>query len=280
MKKAEALQAANPHAAFGANKFADMSEAEFASNLNGAEYFRRAMATPVTRVSAPLGARLAVAGTKVDWREKGGVTAVKSQGACGACWAFSTIGNIEGAWFAAGNPLTPLSVQELTSCDSSNSGCNGGLMDNAFKWILEKRRGEIVTEESYPYESGRGGAAPVCKSDEELDSLPVGAVITGYTHLERSEDTLAAFVAQNPVSVAVDATSFQSYVGGILTNCINRQINHGVLAVGFDSEHVPPYWIVKNTWGQNWGEAGFVRIAKGSNQCLINEYATTAIVKK
>jgi len=279
MKKAEALQAANPLATFGANKFADMSETEFAARLNGAEYYRRAMAEPVTAVSAPLAERLAVAGTKVDWREKGAVTPVKDQGSCGSCWAYSATGNIEGAWFVAGNTLTSLSEQQLTSCDNIDSGCNGGLMDNAFKWILSARKGEIVTEASYPYVSGHG-VAPACKSTAEVDKLPVGAVITGFNHLERSEDTLAAFAAKHPVAVAVDATSFQTYHSGILTNCINRQINHGVLVVGFDNSHVPAYWIVKNSWGQNWGESGFARIAKGSNQCLINAYATTAIVKQ
>ena len=153
MQKAEVMQAANPHATFGANQFADMSETEFASRLNGAEFYRRAMAESTSTVDAPLADIVAAAGEKVDWREKGAVTPVKDQGSCGSCWAFSATGNIESMWFIAGNPLTAVSDQQLTSCDKIDSGCNGGLMDNAFNWLLKTRKGEIVTDESYPYAS-------------------------------------------------------------------------------------------------------------------------------
>ena len=280
MKKAETLQAANPLATFGANQFADFSEAEFAARINGAEFFKQAVAEVKVYTTATLAEVHAAAGEIVDWRAKGTVTAVKNQGSCGSCWAYSALGNVENQWAVAGNALTPLSEQLLTSCDTIDSGCNGGLMDNAFKWLINNRKGEIVTEESYPYVSG-GGRAPACKSKSELDSLPVGATITGFNHLDRSEDTLAAYVkSTGAIAVAVDATTFQSYRSGIVTNCVNRQINHGVLTVGFDDVNVPPYWIIKNSWGTSWGEAGYLRLAKGTNQCLINSYSTTAIVKK
>ena len=278
MKKAEVMQAANPLAVFGANHFADMSEAEFAKKIHGAKYFANAKAKSTKKVAAPLAERMSAAGEKVDWREKGAVTPVKNQGSCGSCWAYSATGSIEGAWAVAGNPLTAVSEQELVACDTTDGGCDGGLMDDAFEWLINNRKGEIVTEASYPYASA-SGYSPACKSTSELNTLPVGAVITGYNHLEESEDTLAAAVLKNPVSVAVDATSFQSYRNGILTSCINRQINHGVLAVGYDDTNVPPYWIIKNSWGTSWGEGGYLRLAKGSNQCLITEYATYAIVK-
>lgn len=299
MKKAKEMESSNPLASFGATRFADMSEAEFASlYLNEGEFFRRAIAlrdaktveeqkgllmkdsstSSALLATAPLADRLATQNTRIDWREKGAVSRVKDQGPCGSCWAFSTTGNVEGAWVAAGNTLAPLSEQFLVSCVSTNRGCGGGLMDNAYAWLLEHRRGEMITEEAYPYAGTH--VTPHCKSDEELDKLAVGAVITGYTHLEESEDTLAAYVAKHPIAIAVDATSFQTYRGGILTNCISRQINHAVLAVGFDTQHMPPYWIIKNSWGPNWGESGYVRIAKGSNQCLVTAYATTAAVKQ
>lgn len=281
MKKAKEMESSNPLASFGATRFADMSEAEFASRyLNQGEFFRRAIARREAELlaTAPLADRVATQNTRIDWREKGAVSRVKDQGQCGSCWAFSTTGNVEGAWVAAGNTLTPLSEQFLVSCVSSNHGCNGGLMDNAYAWLLEHRRGEMITEEAYPYAGAH--ASPRCKSDEELDKLAVGAVITGYTHLEESEDTLAAYVAKHPIAIAVDATSFQTYHRGILTNCVSRQINHAVLAVGFDTQHVPPYWIIKNSWSSQWGESGYIRIAKGSNQCLVTAYATTATVKQ
>ena len=280
MKKAEVLQAANPLATFGANQFADMSEAEFKSRINGAEYFKEAMAKvdESKALTASIADRVAASGVIIDWRAKGVVTPVKNQGSCGSCWAYSANGNIEAMWAIAGNPLTALSEQLLTSCDTIDHGCNGGLMDNAFNWLINFRKGEVITEAAYPYVSG-SGRNPACKPKSELDALPVGAVIKGYDHIARSEDTLASYVQKvGPLSVAVDATTFQSYRGGIVTSCINRQINHGVLAVGYDDINVPPYWIIKNSWGTSWGESGYLRLAKGSNQCLINSYSTTAIV--
>ena len=280
MKKSEVLQAANPLAVFGANQFADMSDAEFATRINGASFYKKAMAESTHTVEAPLADIVAAAGEKVDWRDKGAVTPVKNQGSCGSCWAFSATGNIESMWFIAGNPLTAVSDQQLTSCDTIDHGCNGGLMDNAYNWLLSARKGEIVTEAAYPYVSG-SGSNPACKPKTEIDAMPVGAVITGIDHIARSEDTLASYVLKTgPMAVAVDATTFQSYRSGIVTSCVNRQINHGVLAVGYDDTNVPPYWIIKNSWGTSWGESGYLRLAKGSNQCLINSYATTAIVKK
>ena len=209
MKKAEVLQAANPLATFGANQFADMSEVEFNTRLaNGAAFYKAAMAESTTTVEAPLADIVAAAGEKIDWREKGAVTPVKNQGSCGSCWAFSATGNIESMWFIAGNPLTRVSEQQLTSCDTIDHGCNGGLMDNAYNWLLRNRKGEIVTEEAYPYVSGNG-RNPSCKSASEVSAMPVGAVIKGIDHIARSEDTLAAYVQKvGPMAVAVDATSF------------------------------------------------------------------------
>ena len=298
MKTAEAQKASNPLADFGVGPFADMSAGEFAkAYMGGAEYFRRAMLT-TERAPAAFAPAAALASSKkaaasngqwafasttnarVDWREKGAVTPVRHQGSCGSCWAYSTAGNIEGLWAAAGNPLAAVSIQQLTSCVSENHGCNGGLMDKAFEWIITKRRGEVVTEEAYPYEAGNGRNPP-CRPDSEVDKMPVAATIGGYYAIQKSEDAIADVVlSAGPVAAAVDATSFQMYRGGVITNCVSSQINHGILVVGFDTQHVPPYWVIKNSWGTMWGDNGYVRIAKGSNQCLINSFAVTATLKK
>ena len=280
IKKSEVLQAANPLATFGANQFADMSESEFASYLGGASYYKKALASrPAKRATASLAERVAATGQVFDWRTKGAVTPVKNQGSCGSCWAYSATGSIEGQWFIAGNPLTSVSEQQLVACDHIDGGCDGGFMDDAFEWIINYRNGEIVTEAAYPYASG-GGYSPACKSKAEIDAMPIGAKISGYDHMADGEDTLAAYVLKTPVSVAVDATTFQSYRSGVVTSCINRQLNHGVLAVGFDDVHVPPYWIIKNSWGTSWGESGYMRLVKGAHQCLIGDYSTTALVDK
>ena len=277
MKRAEELNRANPLARFGANVFSDMSAEEFKSYHNAESHFaaHKRSATPIEYGAAEL---RAAAGQKIDWRAKGAVTPVKNQGQCGSCWAFSTTGGIEGQWFLAGNALTALSEQELVSCDHVDSACNGGLMDNAFGWLVSNQKGQIVTEASYPYVSGNG-IVPACSAN--LASKPVGATITGHRDIAKSEDQLAAFVySSGPLSVAVDASTWQTYNGGIMTSCRAGQLNHGVLAVGFDDTASTPYWIIKNSWSSSWGEAGYIRVAKGTNQCNIKGMASTSIVSK
>jgi C1A family cysteine protease len=270
MRKAEKLQALNPLAKFGVNEFSDVSAAEFKVRHNAQRHFAKvaekkgpAAMTGVTALPP-----------SIDWRKKGAVTYVKNQGQCGSCWSFSTTGNIEGQWFLAGHTLVALSEQELVSCDTIDSGCNGGLMDNAFDWLVEKRGGQIVTEQSYPYVSG-DGQVPACS----LTNRVFGAQIDGHQDIAHDELTMAQTLQTNgPISVAVDATSWQTYTGGVLSNCQSTQLDHGVLIVGFESSGSQPYWIIKNSWGGSWGEQGYIYVSYGSNQCLINNYPTTSRV--
>jgi len=160
------------------------------------------------------------------------------------------------------------------SCDTVDSGCNGGLMDNAWGWLLSAHQGKIVTEASYPYVSG-GGNVPACS----MSGTVHGATINGHKNIQTTETAMAAFVyASGPLSIAVDATSWQTYVGGIMTNCISSQIDHGVLIVGYDDNNQPPYWIIKNSWGPSWGESGYIRVEKGTNQCLITSLPCSSTV--
>ncbi|KEG05488.1 cathepsin L-like protein [Trypanosoma grayi] len=162
----------------------------------------------------------------------------------------------------------------LVSCDTTDAGCNGGLMDDAFTWIIQDHNGTVDTEASYPYVSG-AGYSPKCRTA----SHEFGAAISGYNDLPNDEDKMAAWLAvHGPIAIAVDATSFQFYMGGVLTNCISEQLDHGVLLVGYDDSNSPPYWIIKNSWGTSWGEEGYIRIEKGKNQCLVNEYPTSSVV--
>jgi len=279
MKRAAQFQATNPLAKFGVNEFADQSAAEFKStHHNGEQFYARAVARQAGEPHVDYSAeeKLGAQGRSIDWRKKGAVTYVKNQGQCGSCWSFSTTGGIEGQWFLAGHELVALSEQEFVSCDTIDSGCNGGLMDNAYQWVLQAHNGSIVTEKSYPYVSGDGYAPPCSMSGTKF-----GAQITGYENIAHDEDTMANWVYQNgPLSIAVDATSWQTYTGGILTNCISQQLDHGVLIVGFDDNSNPPYWIVKNSWGGSWGEEGYIWVAKGSNQCLITSYPCSAKVAR
>lgn len=201
--------------------------------------------------------------SSVDWRQKGAVTAVKNQGQCGSCWAFSSIGAIEGAHAVATGELVSLSEQELVSCVHSNYGCNGGLMDPSFEWVL--KNGGINTETGYPYVSGTG-TSKFCKW---MKKMKKAVRIYGYEDVQPdNEDALTCAVAQQPVSVAINAGSrdFQLYAGGIFNSCSDdpNDIDHAVLAVGYGSDKGNDYWIVKNSWSEDWGLDGYVHIQRSS----------------
>jgi C1A family cysteine protease len=275
MRTAAQLEARNPLAEFGVSPFADLTAAEFKSTYhNGDEYFKaEAERRRTSPRPDPSAAHLkAPAVQKIDWRTKGAVTYVKNQAQCGSCWSFSATGNIEGQWFLAGNKLVAVSEQELVSCDTTDSGCNGGLMDNAFAWLINNRGGWITGENDYPYVSGNG-EVPAC----DLTGKPKRAQIASYHDVETTESAMAAFcAARGPGSIGVVATSFQTYSSGILTHCISQQVDHGVLIVGFDLTYSTPYWIIKNSWAASWGESGYIRVAYGSDQCLITSGPTSS----
>lgn len=210
-----------------------------------------------------------------DWRDHGLVTPVKNQGSCGSCWAFSAIGNIEGQWAQNHHLLANFSEQHLLSCDAVDNGCNGGLMDSAFRWLIANNSGVVYKEESYPYAS-RNGTIPVCGAN--VSPIP-GATIHGLTFIAPDEDVIESWlVTLGPLSIAVDATTWMFYARGILPICFNLNLNHGVLLVGYNNEAPTPYWIIKNSWGSEWGEQGYIRIKKGTNDCMMKEYVLTALV--
>jgi len=277
MQVAAKLNAQNPLANFGsASPYADMSAQEFKSRHNAEKTYSKLKSKAATEsVEHPSAEELAAAsGKSIDWRTKGAVTHVKNQGQCGSCWSFSTTGGVEGQWFLAGNTLTSLSEQLFVSCDTIDDGCQGGLMDNAFKWAIEDNGGNLVTAASYPYVSGFG-QVPAC----DKSGKTFGAHITGYKNIPGNETEMAAWVFKNgPLSIAVDATTWQTYTGGIITNCANQQLDHGVLIVGFDETNQPPYWIIKNSWGPSWGEEGYLRVEMFKKECLITEYQCSSIV--
>jgi len=250
------------------NKFADLTSAEFKIMYNGYKpELRRGDRSEVkTLANLRIGA---YPSGSLDWVAKGAVTGVKDQGQCGSCWAFSSTGSIEGAVFLKHGHLTSLSEQQLVDCSTSygNAGCNGGLMDSAFKYV---QANGLCQEGAYPYTAKNGA----CKSSSCTPSTD--SKITGYKDVSHTEAALGAAVDITPISIAIEAdqSGFQLYKSGIFCGTCGTSLDHGVLAVGYgeDASGANPFWKVKNSWGTSWGEAGYIRMCRGSNKCgLSNE---------
>uniref|UniRef100_A0A8C8HY58 Peptidase C1A papain C-terminal domain-containing protein n=1 Tax=Oncorhynchus tshawytscha TaxID=74940 RepID=A0A8C8HY58_ONCTS len=203
----------------------------------------------------------------VDWREKGNyVSPVKYQGHCGSCWTFSTTGCLESVTAIATGKLPLLSEQQLVDCaqDFNNHGCMGGLPSQAFEYV--KYNNGLMTEDDYPY-TGHDGS---CNFKPELAAAFVKDVVNITSYDEKG--MVDAVARLNPVSFGYEVTDdFLHYKDGVYssTTCKNTtdNVNHAVLAVGYGEKNSTPYWIVKNSWGTNWGMDGYFLIERGRNMC-------------
>ena len=252
----------------GMNAYADMDGAEFAKMFNGYLSGRRSNTTKVFHATP--GASIP---TEVDWRTKGYVTGVKNQGQCGSCWAFSTTGSLEGQHFKATGKLVSLSEQNLVDCSvpEGNEGCNGGLMDDAFEYVI--KNGGLDTEKSYPYVA----RDETCR----YKAANSGTTCSSYTDVaHEDEKALTQAIAEvGPISVAIDAShmSFQMYKNGVYYEpaCSQTALDHGVLAVGYGVEGGQDMYIVKNSWGTDWGMNGYIYMSRNrDNNCGISTEAS------
>ena len=215
--------------------------------------------------------------TEIDWRSKGAVTEVRDQGKCGSCYAMAVAGSLEGQHFRKTGKLVPLSVQQIVDCfnkfnHDGDDGCEGGAPKWTFEYIRDNKG--IDTESSYPYVSGKTG---VMQKECHFNKSTIGATEAGYVQIAtENEDALALAVAtQGPIAISMDASSFgfTYYSHGIYKDdklgdkCSKdwRYSNHALLIVGYG----PGYWLVKNSWGKDWGMEGYVKIERGNNMCGI-----------
>jgi cathepsin F len=260
-------------AEYGVTKFADLTEEEFrkfyltpAWDQSESKFLKRA---EIPAVAAP---------DAWDWRNKSAVTEVKNQGNCGSCWAFSVTGNIEGQNAIKTGKLVDLSEQELVDCDKLDEGCNGGLPSNAYQEIM--RLGGLETETDYPYDA----RDEKCSFKKSLAKVQ----ITGAVNISSNEDDMKVWLYKNgPISIGINAFWMQFYRRGVSWPyswlCNPANIDHGVLIVGYGVQTYPaaadaPFWTIKNSWGPDWGEQGYVRFYRGQGVCGLNLMCSSATV--
>lgn len=241
------------------NKFTDLTPAEFKSmyirGLDGnyKSYGCKSFSSGSSVVSS------------IDWRTKNAVSSVKDQGQCGSCWAFSSTGAAEGAWAISTGKLLDLSEQQMVDCATGvkygSYGCNGGQMTGAFKYMISNGQ---CDESAYPYTSGTTQKQnDVCKT-----CAPVVKFTSCSEVVSNDQISLKVAVSKQPVSVAIEADTryFQSYSGGIITSSsCGTNLDHGVLVVGYGEESGQKYWLVKNSWGSDWGDKGYVKILRSDS---------------
>jgi C1A family cysteine protease len=252
--------AAGHGATFGFTKFSDWSLEEFKA-INGFVPRQPLVLNPAPVITPE-------PSQAIDWVAKGMTTPVKDQGQCGSCWAFSTTETVESANLLCGRSMTIGSPQEIVDCDSNDAGCNGGDPQEALNWVVSQ--GGLDTDQCYPYtaEDGTCNAAN-CQASPNLN-------IKTVTPVGQDESLIYNALQTMPLSICCDAEPWQNYQGGIMTaDQCGLSIDHAIQLTGY-SPNQGGYWIVRNSWGADWGENGFIYLQYGQNTCGITSEVTGA----
>jgi len=257
----------------GPTKFSDMTHEEFRNTM----LMKNFTSFKGQNIRAPTPLRHVPLPTSYSWVSKGMTTPVYNQGQCGSCWAFSTTESIE-SMTAIQSPsqggLLSLSMQQIVSCDTSDDGCQGGNPPTAYQYVIGA--GGIEAYSSYPYSSG-GGNTGYC----EFSASDIARKIASWqwvTQTQNEQEMQQFTYATGPPSVCVDASSWDSYNGGVYTssNC-GTQLDHCVQIVGWAVEQGMNAWVVRNSWGTDWGYSGYLYVAIGQDACGIAQECTSAV---
>ncbi|CAG4972955.1 unnamed protein product [Colias eurytheme] len=211
----------------------------------------------------------------LDYRKIGYVTEIKDQKRCGSCYAFSSIGNIEGQYAKVHNTKAiSLSEQQIVDCDRTSHGCYGGWPHNVFNSLAAE--GGSMREEEYPY----AGVQGQCR----VDGSRIAARVTGGQQLQISDEAglKDALVQYGPLSVVIGVNREFMLLRGKsvfkpMTSC--QEGPHAVLLIGYGNDGIDDYWLLKNSWGTTWGDQGYYRMVMGQHACNIGDYAASATVE-
>jgi len=265
---AESL-ALNSTATFGPTSLADLSDKELS-----ALYGIPAGYTPKMSHHNQLAEVEPTGPAQFDWRTLDRLTAVKDQGQCGSCWAFSCTESIESVYMIAKNigkaAMPPLAPQQIVDCDKNGAaGCNGGDLPTCYNYV--KAEG-LEKESDYPYHA----RDQTCAQKPALSYVKISGFKYVIPSGSNNEPTMTNFVSANsPVSILVDASKWSYYTGGVLksTQC-SHNLDHAVQIIGYDTSSASPYWIVRNSWGAGWGLQGYIQLEYNKNTCGLTSEVT------
>jgi len=255
------------------------------SNKYSKEYSRgfvRQFTNAITKVATITDEMRSAAPESIDWVLKGATTAVKDQGRCGSCWAYSATEGIESGLFMTTGVIMDLSEQQVISCDRTDGACQGGDLPTAFAYV--SRNGGIDTMQDYQDSSETRGANGRCNKKKEKNRV---VEITDYEYAvppcgsgscehQKESDLMAALDNFGPISIIVNAQDWNDYESGIYQpTCSGAygELDHAVQLVGYGTSGSQSYWKVRNSWGTSWGEDGFIRLKMGENACGLADEA-------
>ncbi|CAD5232627.1 unnamed protein product [Bursaphelenchus xylophilus] len=278
LKRVESRQKHSPKTKFGVTKFSDLSAQEFVNKHTGVKGVSHVQKLHSTSKPSQIRAKRQDTPDSYDWRDYEGVTSIKDQGACGCCYAFAAVAAIESQHKLQTFEELDLSEEQMVACTyqnqkyDDNNGCDGGSSPGVLRYAIDHG---ITSEANWGYtlgETGDNSAIPKCKSKTSAVRS-----VTSQTQLPSDdEDNMASVVASSgPIVTYLDAGPLQDYQGGIIDAQEPEggwEINHAILTIGYGNEDGTPYWIMKNQWGEDWGESGFFRAIRGTNNMLVGDW--------
>ncbi|XP_047042139.1 procathepsin L-like [Helicoverpa zea] len=276
LRRANELNQQSEHTEFGITQFSDLTHDEFIDSLTGLRSNMTVgtnLCTMITDEDVP---NVPIPEPYYNWQRFNIVSRVKNQRQCGSCYSFSATGNIESQYAKKYGSMVELSEQQIVDCDIGSHGCSGGLMTSAFSSIIQM--GGIEMESSYPYVAVQQHCL--------FKPQPAVVKLTGcYQFNLKSQLKLRqALLSFGPISIGVKSSNFHVYRGGVLKDklCNVGNINHGILLVGYGVENGVPYWLAKNSWGETFGEQGYIKFERGDDRdsCgVMNDLMASAIVQ-